>query len=63
MAMREVGAGRVRARARATRRRQLLGGCPAGLETHHILKVAVERLDQRVDELEDGKLILWLGEL
>ena len=35
------------------------GVCPAGLETYHILEVAVERLDERVDELEDRELILF----
>jgi len=29
------------------------------LETYHILEVAVERLDERVDELEDRELILF----
>lgn len=31
----------------------------SGVQTYHILEVAIERLHERMDELEDGELILW----
>ena len=32
-----------------------------GAAAHHILKVSVERLDQRVNKLEDGEFVLVIA--